>query len=300
MKENSIKVKRKLFKMMSTGDIIADVVIMVLLLLVAFISFIPLWHVVMSSISDGQLLMSHKGVVWAPLGEFNLNGYKLIFRNSSVIRSYLNTIIYVVGGTALGLVMNVAAGYILSRNTRFKPFMILFFVITTMFNGGTIPTYLVIRALGMTGTPLALIIPGATNAMFMLYMMNAYLAIDRAYEEAAAIDGAGHIQIMFQILLPQAKGMAIVTAVQTAIMKWNSWFEASIYVPTQKDLWPLQLWVKELTANTTEFLKSSNPDYSQYLIQYAVIVIATVPLLACMPLFIEKLEKGIASGGVKG
>ncbi len=299
MKENKTP-KKRLFGMMSTADIITDAVIMLILLLVAFISFIPLWHVVMSSVSDGKLLLSHKGVVWAPIGEFNLNGYKLIFRNSGVVKSYLNTILYVAGGTGLGLIMNVLAGYILSRRTRFKPLMIVFFVITTMFNGGTIPTYLVIRALGMTGTPLALIIPGATNAMFMLYMMNAYLAIDRDYEEAAAIDGAGHIQIMFQILLPQAKGMAIVTAVQTAIMKWNSWFEASIYVPTQKNLWPLQLWVKELTSNTTEFLKSSNPDYNQYLIQYAVIVIATLPLLACMPLFISKLEKGVATGGIKG
>ena len=299
MKENKTP-KKRLFGMMSTADIITDAVIMLILLLVAFISFIPLWHVVMSSVSDGKLLLSHKGVVWAPIGEFNLNGYKLIFRNSGVVKSYLNTILYVVGGTGLGLIMNVLAGYILSRKTRFKPFMIVFFVITTMFNGGTIPTYLVIRALGMTGTPLALIIPGATNAMFMLYMMNAYMAIDRDYEEAASIDGAGHLQIMFQILLPQAKGMAIVTAVQTAIMKWNSWFEASIYVPTQKNLWPLQLWVKELTSNTTEFLKSSNPDYNQYLIQYAVIVIATLPLLACMPLFIGKLEKGVATGGIKG
>lgn len=299
MKENKTP-KKRLFGMMSTADIITDAVIMLVLLLVAFISFIPLWHVVMASVSDGKLLLSHKGVAWTPVGKFNLNGYKLIFRNSSVVKSYLNTILYVVGGTGLGLIMNVLAGYILSRKTRFKSLMVVFFVITTMFNGGTIPTYLVIRALGMTGTPLALIIPGATNAMFMLYMMNAYMAIDRDYEEAASIDGAGHLQIMFQILLPQAKGMAIVTAVQTAIMKWNSWFEASIYVPTQKNLWPLQLWVKELTSNTTDFLKSSNPDYNQYLIQYAVIVIATLPLLACMPLFIGKLEKGVATGGIKG
>ena len=145
-----------------------------------------------------------------------------------------------------------------------------------------------------------MIIPGCTNAMFILYMMNAYMMIDRSYEEAAAIDGAGHFQIMFQVLLPQAKGMAMVLAINTAIMKWNSWFEASIYTPTQKELWPLQLWVKQLTANTTEFLKSSNPDYNQYLVQYAVIVIATLPLLAAMPFFIKKLEKGIAIGGVKG
>lgn len=289
-----------MFRMLTTGDIVGDIFIMLVLLLVMFISVVPLWHVVMSSLSQGELLLGHKGVVLLPLGELNFGGYQLIFKNPSVLKSYLNTLLYVVGGTGLGLIFNVLAGYILSRNTRFKPLMVVFFVITTMFSGGVVPTYMVVRSLGMTGTRWAMIIPGCTNAMFILYMMNAYMMIDRSYEEAAAIDGAGHFQIMFQVLLPQAKGMAMVLAINTAIMKWNSWFEASIYTPTQKELWPLQLWVKQLTANTTEFLKSSNPDYNQYLVQYAVIVIATLPLLAAMPFFIKKLEKGIAIGGVKG
>lgn len=288
------------FRMLTTGDIIGDIFIMLILLVVMFISIIPLWHVVMSSFSQGELLLSHQGVVLLPVGEINFGGYQLIFKNPSVLKSYLNTLLYVVGGTGLGLVFNIIAGYILSRDTRFKPFMVVFFVITTMFSGGVVPTYMVIKSLGMTGTRWAMIIPGCTNAMFILYMMNAYMMIDRSYEEAAAIDGAGHFQIMFQVLLPQAKGMAMVIAINTAIMKWNGWFEASIYTPTQKQMWPLQLWVKQLTANTTEFLKSANPDYNQYLVQYAVIVIATLPLLAAMPFFIKKLEKGVAIGGIKG
>lgn len=300
MKENKRFKKPSVYRMMSTGDIVMEFIIMAVLAIVMFACIIPLWHVVMASISDGKLLLSNKGIAWLPLGDITLGGYKLIFRNKLVLQGYLNTVIYVAGATALGLLMNVMAGYILSRQTRFRPFLILFFVITTMFNGGTVPTYMVIRALGMTGTRWALIIPGCTNAMFMLYMMNAYMMIDRSYEEAAAVDGAGHFTIMFRVLLPQAKGMAMVLCINTAIMKWNSWFEASIYVPTQKALWPMQLWVKQLTANTTEFLKSSNPDYNQYLVQYAVIVVATLPLLVAMPFFIQKLEKGVAIGGVKG
>lgn len=300
MNQRRLRKRPAMFRMLTTGDIIGDIFIMLILLVVMFISIIPLWHVVMSSLSQGDLLLGHKGIVWLPVGELNIGGYQLIFKNPSVLKSYLNTLMYVVGGTGLGLVFNVVAGYILSRNTRFKPFMVVFFVITTMFHGGVVPTYMVIKSLGMTGTPWAMIIPGCTNAMFILYMMNSYMMIDRAYEEAAAIDGAGHFQIMFQVLLPQAKGMAMVIAINTAIMKWNSWFEASIYAPTQKQLWPLQLWVKQLTANTTEFLKSANPDYNQYLVQYAVIVVATLPLLIAMPFFIKKLEKGIAIGGVKG
>lgn len=282
------------------GGRIADWTMWLFLALVMTACVVPLWHVVVSSISDGKALLGHSGMAWLPVGGVDFGGYQLLFRDPSVMMGYVNTLIYVVGTTALGLVFNIMAGYILSRDTKFRALMILFFVFTTMFNGGTVPTYMVIRKLGLTGTRLAMIIPGCTNAMFMLYMMNSFAAVDRSYEEAAAIDGAGHFTIMFQVMLPQCKGMAIVMAINTAIMKWNSWFEASIYVPTQRNLWPLQLWVKEITSQTTDFLKAANPNYAKYLVQYAVIVIATLPLLAVLPFCIKKLEKGMVLGGVKG
>lgn len=283
------------------GGTIADICIILALAIVAYICVIPLWHVLVSSVSDGKLLLAHEGVLLKPLGEgINWGGYQLIFRDKSIMMGYANTLIYVVGGTALGLLMNIMGGYILSRDTKLRGVMTLFVIFTTMFNGGMIPTYMVIRQLGMTGTRWALIIPGATNAMFMLLVMNSFAAVDKSYTEAASIDGAGHWDIMFKVILPQAKGMLIVTAINSAIMKWNSWFEASIYVPTAKDKWPLQLWVKQLTAEGLEFLKNQNPDYNRYLIQYAVIIISTAPILIALPFFIGRLEKGMVLGGVKG
>lgn len=284
----------------SIGGSIADVVIALILAAVAFICIIPIWHVFMASISDGYSLLSHEGTVWKPVGEATLAGYKLLFSDTSILMGYLNSIIYVVGGTVLGLLMNIFAGYILSRSTKMRGAMILFCVFTTMFNGGTVPTYMVIKALHMTGTRWSLIIPGCTNAIFMLLMMNAFSQVDRSYVEAAEIDGAGHLSIMFRVMLPQCKGMALVTAVNTAILKWNAWFEASIYVPNQKELWPLQLWVKSITASATDFLKATNPNYDKNLLQYAVIIAATAPVLIAFPFFIKKLEKGMAMGGVKG
>lgn len=229
-----------------------------------------------------------------------MKGYRLLFDDASVLTGYKNTLIYVFGATFLGLMVNVTAGYILSRPTKYRTAMILFCTFTVMFSGGTVPTYMVIRKLGMTGTPLSLIIPGCTNAMFMLLMMNAYASVDKAYIEAAELDGAGHLRIMFQIMLPQCKGMALVTAVNSAIMKWNSWFEASIYVPNNRELWPLQLLVKTITADADTYLRSANPNYSKGLLPYCVIMASTIPLLAALPFFIRKLEKGMAAGGVKG
>ena len=278
----------------------ADVIIMIILALVAFICIIPLWHVVMCSVSDGYSLLSHKGMTWLPVGGFTLEGYQLLFSDSSILMGYVNTIIYVVGGTLLGLLLNIFAGYILSRPTKLRGAMILYCVFTTMFNGGTVPTYMVIRNLGMTGTRWSLIIPGATNAVFMLLLMNSFAQVDKSYVEAAQIDGAGHLHIMFQVMWPQCKGMALVTAINTAIMKWNEWFSASIYVPNNSEYWPLQLWVKKITANATDYLKSASPDYNKGLLQYCVIVAATAPILIAFPFFIKKLEKGMVLGGVKG
>lgn len=279
---------------------ICDVIIMLVIAFVAFICIIPLWNVVMCSISDGFTLLSHKGMTWLPVGKPTLNGYKYLFSDKSILTGYLNTIIYVVGGTFLGLIINIFAGYILSRPTKARGVMILYCVFTTMFSGGVVPSYMVIRTLGMTGTRWAMIIPGCTNAIFMLLLMNSFAQVDKSYVEAAEIDGAGHLSIMFQVMWPQCKGMAMVTAINTAIMKWNSWFEASIYVPNNSEYWPLQLWVKKVTANASDYLKSASPDYDKGLLQYCVIVAATLPILIAFPFFIKKLEKGMVIGGVKG
>lgn len=284
----------------SAAGRLADVVIAIILAFIAFICIIPLWHVTMASISDGYSLLSHKGTIWKPVGEATLAGYKLLFSDPSILTGYLNSIIYVLGGTLLGLLINIFAGYILSRPTKLRGVLILFCVFTTMFNGGTVPTYMVIKNLHMTGTRWSLIIPGCTNAIFMLLMMNAFSQVDKSYVEAAEIDGAGHLDIMFKVMWPHCKGMALVTAVNTAILKWNSWFEASIYVPNNKEYWPLQLFVKSITASATEFLKSTKPNYDKNLLQYTVIIAATAPILIAFPFFIKKLEKGMALGGVKG
>ena len=101
-------------------------------------------------------------------------------------------------------------------------------------------------------------------------------------------------------MLPQCFSFILVTMVNTAIIAWNAWLAASIYVPTDKSKWPLQLWIKELVAVNADFMNWSNPNYSRYLIQYCVITIATLPLILCFPLFIKRLEKGMAQGAVKG
>jgi len=278
---------------------LANVIIGILLLGVAFVSVIPMWHVLMASLSDGKRLLAHEGLLWLPEGEANLGGYKIMFADLSILKGYLNTIIYVVGVTGFAVFFNTLGGYVLSRETRMKGILTIFVTFTMLFSGGLIPSYMVIRSLGWVGTRWALLIPGCTNAFFLVMLMNAFRNVPASTVESARIDGAGHIRVMFQIILPQAKSMLTVVIIQTVVMQWNSWFPASIYIPNKRDLWPLQLWIKQLVADNANILQAANPDYNRWLIQYVVIVAATLPILVAFPFFQKRLEAGMLIGGVK-
>lgn len=285
---------------LSFGDNVVHVFVVIVCALIGFCSVIPMWHVLMSSLSDGRALMAHEGIAWLPIGELNFEGYAKIFRDASVLKGYANTILYTVSSTALGFLLCVTGGYAISRNTRLKTPMIMLLMVTMLFSGGMVPTYMVIKKLGWVGTRLSLIVPGCTNAIFIIMMMNAFNSVPNEMYEAARIDGAGHLRTMFQIMLPQAMNLGSVIILNSVVGQWNSWLQASIYVPNNKNLWPLQLWIRQITNENQNFLQSSNPDYSRYLVQYAVIVAATLPILAIFPFFQDKLEKGVITGGVKG
>ena len=300
---NKLQVKKPhsgMVESISFGAHVANGILGLILVLVAFCSVVPMWHVLMSSLSDGRTLFASEGLILYPVGGFNLGGYQMVFQDSAIVRSYIVTIVYVVATSLLGLVLNVSGGYVLSQPSKLRPFLIMIMMVSIMFNGGLIPTYMVNQKLGLVGSPLSVIIPGCTNAMFVVMMMNAYMQVPHATVEAARIDGAGHISVMFQVMLPQAKGMALVTLIQTALMSWNDWYAASIYLPRARDWWPLQLLIKDLIARNQDFLNYVNPDYNRYLIQYVAIIIATVPILLLLPFFIKKLEDNMVMGAVKG
>lgn len=278
---------------------IADIIIYALLVVMMFICVIPLWYSLVASFSDGFTLYNSEGMIWLPVGDLTLAGYEHVFASNNVLRGYLNTIIYVVGATALGFVLNVLAGYVLSRHTRYRGIMILFVMFTMMFNGGLIPTYIVMRSLGFVNSPLAIIIPTCTNSYFMILMMNAYLGVPQSTVEAAQLDGAGHFRLMFQICLPQCMSIATVVLLYSVVFQWNSWFQAYVYLSTARDWWPLQLVVNNMISENANFMQSGNIDYSRFLIQYGLVVVATIPILCVFPFFQKYIEKGAVLGGVK-
>lgn len=287
------------------GERVADVIIWIILLLCMFACIVPMWHTLMASLSEGNLLIAHEGVAWKWItgsGSPNWEGYAktINYNNYAILKSYGITILYVVGQVVFGLVINVIAAYVIYRAPKASPFLMLFIIISMMFNGGTVPTYMVIRKLGMTGGPWAMILPGCTNAMFVIMALNAYKQVPVATVESAELDGAGHFTIMFRILLPQAMGLITVTMINTAILAWNAWFNAMLYVPTAKEWWPLQLWIKQIVADNAVMTTATVPDWNRYLVSFCVILISTIPVLICMPFAQKQLQKGSLLGAVKG
>ena len=288
--------------------IVADVLIIAVLVVVMFICIIPLWHVLMASLSDGRQLSSNSGMLWWWLdaeghygGAPNFGGYltTLKYTNFAIVKSYGITIAYVAGNVLLGLFINVVAGYVLSADTKISKPLMLFILITMMFNGGTIPTYMVIRALGMLETPLALILPGCTGAMFVILGYNAFKTVPQSTIEAAKLDGSGSFRIMFQVMLPQAIGLFIVSMINTGILTWNSWFEAFIYTGQTEALWPLQLWIRRLGSDLGDPNIDLNYDYNNMLVTYCVIIVSMLPILISMPAIQKQLQKGSLAGAVK-
>ena len=295
----TVKITTGMVESRSALSIIADVVIVLLVALVCFTCLVPLWHVLMVSLSDGISAMAHEGITWLPLNRFNTGGYSLVFADNQILRGYANTLLYVIGGTAFCMFIDITAGYALSRETKLKSAMSIFVLLTAMFNGGLIPTYMVVRNLGMVGSVWSLLIPGCTNAFFVMMMMRAFAGVPQGTIEAARIDGANDWQLLFRIMLPQAMSMATVVILNSVVLQWNAWFNASIYVPNNQNAWPLQLWIRDIVARNSTFLQSINPDYNRYLIQYALIIVATLQILVAFPFFIKQMEKGVIAGAIK-
>jgi len=277
------------------------------LILFSIICILPIWHVLMSSVSDPRELMANTGLILKPLGAVTHKGYQIVLRNSHILNGYRNTLIYVTVTTLLCVVMTSMAGYVLSRpRLKLKGILTIFIFFTMIFNGGLIPSYMVNIKLGINNTVWAVLIPGVVNAFYIIIMKSAFEQLPESYEEAARIDGAGPITIMLRILLPMVKATVAVIVMYSVIMQWNSWFQASIYLQKSRNLWPLQLIMREILVqnDATKVMTGSDAlgkaDLTRNLVKYCVTIVGTVPLLCIYPFVQKYFVKGVTLGGVKG
>jgi len=288
------------------GRIIFEIINTVLLIGIALACVMPLLHVLFSSLSDPRALARNEGVVLWPLGEATLKGYQLVFRNPNIVQGYGNTIFYVTTATLLGTFMCALCGYILSRSGLMWKGILMFFVtFTMMFSGGLIPFYMVVRNLGWIDKRIALIVPGCISVFNVIIMRTSFMSIPASLEESAKLDGAGHMTILFKIILPLSKAVVAVIVLFIAVGQWNSWFFAMIFLQTRA-LFPLQLILREILVqnDTSKIMVGSDAvaqmDLYKPLVQYCTTIVATAPILCIYPFVQKYFVTGVMIGSLKG
>ena len=279
-----------------------------LMLSIAFICVAPILHVLLASISDPALLMRHKGIVLWPLGAPTLKGYEKVFQNENIIRGYLNTLFYVSAGTGLNMILTIMGGYALSRkNLLWKNLVVFLIVFTMWFSGGLIPTYMLVYKIGLIDTRSAVILPTAVSAFNMIIMRTGFSGIHESIEEAAKIDGAGDFTTLFRIMIPLNKAVIAVITLFYLVFNWNQWFNSLIYLPNRRDLYPLQLILREILIKndmssmmSAEAGRTNDQDLYRQLVKYSTIIVATLPILCIYPFVQKYFVKGFMIGSVKG
>lgn len=281
-----------------------DAVIHVVLLALVVVTLYPLIYVAFSSISDANQLVSHKGLLWKPLG-FSVAAYESVFKNPGILLGYRNTIFILLMGVIINLFVTSLGAYVLSRKgVMWNKAFIFFIVFTMFFNGGLIPLYLVVKGVGLINSLWATIIPFMVSTFNLIIMRTAFQAIPDSLEESAKIDGANHFTILFRIVIPLSMPVIAVMILYYAVDKWNGWFYASVFLK-DRDLFPLQLILREiLIANSTDAMATgtNSGDLFQVgeTIKYATIMVATLPVLLIYPFVQKYFVKGVMIGALKG
>ncbi len=289
----------------TVGSRAFDICNYIFLGLLAFVSFYPMWHVLCGSFSDPILLTKHYGpLIWTQ--GYSLEGYKVVFNNPNILSGYLNTIFYVVVGTVSRLLATMIGAYVLSRKGfMFRKVLTFMMVFTMYISGGMIPTFLVVKAVGLYNTRGAIIIPSLIGTWNMIIMKTALQSVPASLEESARLDGANDIVVLFRIILPVVKATVAVIALYYAVGEWNSWFSAIIYLrDTSKR--PLQVWLREIllqNSSSGTAVEAVDMDVSalflEELIKYCTIIVATVPILLIYPFVQKYFVTGVMMGSIK-
>ncbi|MEK4437969.1 MULTISPECIES: carbohydrate ABC transporter permease [Paenibacillus] len=290
----------------SRGDRAVEWMIYAALVLVSVVVLYPVFFVGIASISNPENVM--RGEVWLWPKNISLVGYERLFENSELMKGYGNTLLYTVAGTMLNLVMTIAAAYPLSRpDFRGRTIFTILIVFTMFFSGGMIPTYLLIKDLGMLDTFWVMIIPSALSVWNMLIMKTFFQnSIPKEIQEAAFMDGCSNMKVLTRIVLPLSGPVLAVMVLFYAVGHWNSYFNALIYL-SDRDKYPLQLFLREILVQgqMQEMVDISDDSLARSMmdaeaIKYAAVIITNLPMLILYPFLQKYFIKGVMIGAVKG
>ncbi|MBR4907102.1 MAG: carbohydrate ABC transporter permease [Clostridia bacterium] len=290
--------------MHTMSDKASDIVLVVLTALIMLIIAYPLYYVIVASVSDPYDV--YAGKTFLLPSQFTLEGYKMVFKNSSLFSGFLHSILYTVVGTVFSVAMVYLTAYPLSRkNLPGRKWISIFFIITMYFGGGLIPTYLVVRDTGLLNTMWALFLPGGVAMGNVIIVRNFFENnIPKELYEAAEIDGANNFTTFWRIVIPLSRSIMAVIVVFSMVAYWNDWFTALIYL--QKDQYPFPLVLRgilitsEAMTQMTGGMSYAESNRISELVKFASMIVAAAPMLILYPFVQKYFEQGFMSGAVKG
>ncbi len=301
----AIKIKQ------SRTDRIFDAVVLVLMTLLMLVVLYPLIYIVSASVSDPDMV--NQGKIWLyPVG-FTLEGYYRVFQDAEILLGYRNTIFYTVVGTLLNLALTLTAAFSLSKKDLAGRNVIMFFIAFTMyFSGGMIPSYLLMKNLGLINSWLVLIVSSGISTYNLIISRTFFQnGVPQDIEEAAFIDGCSPVRAFVSIVLPLSKALIGVMALYYGVSHWNSYFSALIYV-TDRSKIPLQLVLREILIEqqmkatmmqaggfVDELLLDAQVRLAS-LVRFSVIIVSSLPVLIVYPFLQKYFNQGVMIGSIKG
>lgn len=290
--------------MHTMSDKTSDIVLIVLTALIMLIIAYPLYYVIVASVSDPYDVYAGKTFLFP--SKFTLEGYQMVFKNSSLFNGFLHSILYTVIGTVFSVAMVYLTAFPLSKKKLpGRKWISIFFIITMYFGGGLIPTYLVVRDTGLLNTMWALFLPGGVAMGNVIIVRNFFENnIPKELYEAAEIDGASDFTTFLRIVVPLSRSIMAVIVVFSMVAYWNDWFTALIYL--QKDQYPFPLVLRgilitsEAMTQMTGGMSYAESNRISELVKFASMIVAAAPMLILYPFVQKYFEQGFMSGAVKG
>jgi putative aldouronate transport system permease protein len=268
---------------------------------------VPLLNILAKSLSSPEASINMSGLAIFPR-DFDLINYRIVFNHPALMTALWNSIVVTVVGTAINIVLTTTAAYVLTRpKLMFKRVIMVFLIFMMLFEPGLVPEYLMIQSLGLMGSKWSVILVTAVNVYYLIIMMRYFEEIPASIFEAATLDGAGHLRILFSIVFPLSKaGMATITMFY-AVLRWNEYFRASIYLIKAKDTL-LQVVLRQFVVlgdtasivgqqNLFNYNDLARIDYNA--LKGATIIVAIIPVLLLYPIVLKYYAKDVMGGGVK-
>ena len=290
----------------SWGSRLFDGINYALITLIAFTTILPFIYIVGASFATEYELTVRPMFLWPQ--DMSLDAYNYVFSSNKLMQGFTNSVFITAVGTAINLFFTVTFAYPLSKKkVRGRNFLLNMVIVSMFFSGGMIPGYLLVSNwLGMKGSYLAVLLPGAISAYNMMIVKNFFAGLPQELEESAHIDGCNDLQTLIKIVLPLSLPVLATFGLFYAVGHWNSYFSAMIYLSNAREKWPLQVMLREIIITATMNpgdLAMMDPNFQEppaQSVKMAVIVVSTVPIMCVYPFLQKYFVKGVMVGALKG